>query len=55
MSTYAIIYIVLLAISGGISLAKHGDSRGPYSFWEWVFGCVIVCYLLYMGGFFNKV
>jgi hypothetical protein len=48
-----ITYIVLLAATGGLVLAKQGEPREPYNFWMWLLSCAIVLPLLYFGGFFK--
>lgn len=45
--------IVLLAASGGVALAKHGQPRDPISFPWWCFSAAIWGALLYAGGFFS--
>lgn len=46
--------IVLLALSGGMSLAKDGRPRYPYSFGWWLVSAAITVGLLYAGGFFGQ-
>lgn len=48
-----ITYLVLLGVSGGINIIKHGTPREDYDFGSWVFGCCIILPLLYFGGFFK--
>jgi hypothetical protein len=45
--------IALLAMSVGISIAKHGESRPPFSAWAAMINAGISSGLLYAGGFFN--
>jgi hypothetical protein len=46
------ILVSLLLLSLGISLAKHGESRGAYSFGTVFFAVVLELFLLWWGGFF---
>lgn len=55
MSVYAIIMLVLTAMSAGIVMVKHGQPRENYNFWMWLFSAAIQIGLMYAGGFFNKV
>jgi hypothetical protein len=49
-----IILLVILCLSNGISLAKHGEPREDnYSFWVTLTSTVITLSLLYWGGFFD--
>lgn len=48
-----IIMIVLLAMSGTMSLMYHGKQRPPYNFWLWLFVTPLNVGLLYWGGFFG--
>lgn len=48
-----IIWIVLAAIGLGISIVKHGESRGPHNMWAAIIGTPLVAALLYWGGFFT--
>lgn len=46
--------IVLMAMSVGMHLAKHGERRNDkYNFWYALFGAGINLLLLWGGGFFN--
>lgn len=47
-----IIMIVLMSMSVGMSLVKHGESRGNYSFWSTLIAAVIEVVILKCGGFF---
>ena len=49
-----ITYIVLSVLSVGYVLAKDGQPRDPYSFWQSVIGACISFGLLYAGGFFSQ-
>lgn len=53
MSIYAIIIIVLSAMSGGITLVKNGQDKGKYNFGVWLISAIITFTLLYLGGFFK--
>lgn len=47
-------FIVLLTMSVGIHLAKHGERRDDkYNFWSALFGAAINLLLLWGGGFFS--
>lgn len=48
-----IIYLSLLAMSLGISLAKHGEER-RISFWQSLVALIIQLALLYGAGLFDK-
>lgn len=48
-----IIWIVLAAMGLGISIVKHGESRGPHNMWAAIIGTPLVAALLYWGGFFT--
>ena len=47
------IYLVLLLLSLGLVLAKHGEPREPYNIWVTLFGTALTLALLYWGGFFG--
>lgn len=54
MKAPQIIYVVWLALSVGISLARHGKPKmGNESFWGALLGVAIQIGLLLWGGFFN--
>ncbi len=53
MQTPQIIFIVLVAMSGAITIVKHGKAKGNYSFLGWVFAAVIEIGILKWGGFFG--
>ena len=55
MSVYAIIYLILSAMSFGIVLVKHGQPREDWNIWVYMLGSTIGLSLLYFGGFFDKV
>ncbi len=55
MSIYAIITLVLVGISFGIVLVKHGKPHEDYNIWTWLIAVAIQTFLMYMGGFFDKV
>jgi hypothetical protein len=44
--------VVLMALGLGISLAKHGEPREPYSFGTALLGTALAAGLLWAGGFF---
>lgn len=47
-------YVVMLLISLGIYLAKHGESKTvKYNFWSSLLLTIITLFILYKGGFFN--
>lgn len=46
--------IGLMFLNLGIALALDGQSRGRISFGTSVMNAVIVCWLLWMGGFFSQ-
>lgn len=48
-----IIYLLLVALGFGVTVAKHGEQRYPHSVWTQLIGMVIVLPLLYWGGFFG--
>lgn len=48
-----IIWIVLAGLSLGISCAKNGEPRGPYSAIGTLIGIILGCALLWWGGFFT--
>ena len=51
--TPQLIFLGLLVLNIGISLAKHGDPQPKYSFWSTFVSTLITVGLLYWGGFFN--
>ena len=53
MEAPQIVMIVLLAISGTVSLLYHGKPRPNWNFWHWVFSAVIWTLILWWGGFFG--
>lgn len=48
-----IIIIVLMAVSFGITIAKDGEERDPYNWWQAFISIVIMMLLLWWGGFFT--
>ena len=50
---YLIIYLSLLAMALGISLAKHGE-ESKISFWKSLVALIIQLALLYGAGLFDK-
>jgi ABC-type spermidine/putrescine transport system permease subunit II len=48
-------FIILLIFETGFTLAKHGEPRTDYSFWETLFNSAIIAVLLYFGGFFKGI
>lgn len=48
-----ITYIVLTALGLGLVLAKHGQPRKPFDFWDTAISSGLVLGLLYAGGFFS--
>lgn len=54
MGIWQIIYVALLMLSLGISLAKHGEPRDDkYSFGASFIATAIQIAILYAGGFFS--
>lgn len=55
MGVPQILVIVLMAMSLGISLIKHGECRtGKYNFFVDLFAVAIEVAILYCGGFFSR-
>lgn len=54
MSTAAIIYLVLTAVSGVAMLMLHGE-RTEYNFFSSMIATGLILGLLYWGGFFDPV
>ena len=52
-----IIYLILVVLSIGISMERHGEERRKitYNFWEDFISIVIMLSLLYWGGFLDKL
>jgi len=55
MSIYAIIMLVLVGMSFGIQMVKHGQPRENWNVWHYTLSVSISLSLMYFGGFFNKV
>lgn len=55
MSAYApqIIYLGLIAVGLGVTLARHGQPREPHNFWASSIAASLALGLLYWGGFFS--
>lgn len=57
MKAPQIIMIILICLSLGISLAKHGQPRpeesAKYNFWSELFESIVVILILYWGGFWG--
>ncbi|MBH2976839.1 transglycosylase SLT domain-containing protein [Serratia marcescens] len=50
-----ITWVVLVVLSLGVTLAKHGEPRtGKHSFWWQIFGIAATGWLLWCGGFFSQ-
>lgn len=47
-----ILYLALTMIGLGITLAKHGEERQPYSIWDALLAVATSYPLLWAGGFF---
>lgn len=52
MKVPQIIMIVMMAMAVTISLCKHGENKGKYSFWSTLLSVAIEVTLLKWGGFF---
>lgn len=46
-------FVILLLLSNGISMAKHGQPRGNYDAVSALIGTALSLSLLYWGGFFG--
>ena len=53
MNAPQIIYIVLMALSLGTIVAKHGEARRPYNFGVSLAAASIHLTLVWWGGFFS--
>ncbi len=53
MGAPQIIFIILIAMSLGIHLVKHGEHRDNYNFWMALFDTGLTVALLNWGGFFG--
>lgn len=54
MSVWAVIYLMLLVLSLGLHLAKHGEPKdGTYSFWSALISVGIQVFILYKAGIFS--
>lgn len=54
MGGWQITYIILVCMSLGISLSKHGNRKTGYeNFWTSLLAAGIQFFILYMGGFFR--
>ena len=53
MSIPAIIVTVLQGLNLLLSANRHGKEQSPENFWTTAFGVVIMCYLLWWGGFYD--
>ena len=49
MNTPIIILVLLSTLSLGVSLATHGQERGPESFWRTLISYCLTMWLLYLG------
>lgn len=54
MGTPQIIWIVIASLSLFLSLIKHGEDKGKFSFWNTLFAVAIDVWILSAGGFFGK-
>lgn len=55
MNTPQIIYIVIVSLSLGVYMTKHGEEKsGQYDFWVEFISKLFIIGLLYWGGFFNQ-
>ncbi len=51
-----LIYIALIFMSLGLELSKHGEEKkGKHNFWTKLIVMSGICFVLYMGGFFNPL
>jgi hypothetical protein len=53
MNAPQIIMIVLIAISGTVTLVNHGKPRENWNFGVWLFAAAVEIGLLIWGGFFG--
>lgn len=51
--TPQIIYLILITLSLGMTMAKHGEPRENHNFWHSLIATVIGLWLLIAGGFFK--
>ena len=54
MSVPAIIVTVLQGLNLLLAANQHGNEQSNHNFWTTLFGVVIMCYLLWWGGFYNQ-
>lgn len=53
---YQITYLLLIAISLGMTFAKHGEPKtGKENGWITLITSGVVLFILYKGGFFNSM
>jgi hypothetical protein len=56
MNGYLITFFILVFLSLGIKLAKHGEpEEGKYNFFLSLLSACFTLWLLYMGGCFNNI
>lgn len=53
MGAAQIIIMIMLAIEFGMTLSKHGQSKGVYNIWAYLFDASILIGLLWWGGFWG--
>lgn len=53
MGTPQIVWIVLCSLSLFLSLIKHGEDKGKYSFWWALVSAGLEVWILWAGGFFK--
>lgn len=54
MSVPAIIITVLQGLNLLLAANQHGKEQSNHNFWTTLFGALIMCYLLWWGGFYNQ-
>ncbi len=54
MSVPAIIVTVLQGLSILLAANQHGKEQKNHNFWTSLLGALIMCYLLWWGGFYNQ-
>lgn len=50
-----IILFVIICLNLGIALGKHGKEKGKFNFWLSLLDSLFILWLLYWGGFFDKI
>lgn len=53
---WPLVYLAITILGIGVALGEHGKpKKGEHNFWVTLVASLIICWVLYRGGFFNPL